>query len=240
MPTPYLTGYILDGNVRREYNKDESTLNVFPNGLVVGKDANDGIKVDEVSPTYGWKDITGAIHTDVGGAANRPDFNNYLNGIRQYQFTGDSDEVFVNFHIPHDYVLGSHLHLHVHWSQNVVDTGGPGGVPGDAKWQFQMTYAKGHDQMAFVSSVHTSVIQQGSGVVRQHMLAEVQISDVTPSESMFASSDIEPDGLLLVRIFRLAGDNADTLNEAPFLHSVDVHYQSTNVATKNKAPNFYT
>lgn len=33
--------------------------------------------------------------------------------------------------------------------------------------------------------------------------------------------------------------NTDMNGDAkPFLHSFDIHYQSTNVATKNKAPNF--
>jgi len=35
---------------------------------------------------------------------------------------------------------------------------------------------------------------------------------------------------------------ANTMNGGakPFVHSIDIHYQSTGVNTKNKAPNFYT
>jgi hypothetical protein len=239
VPTNYLNGYTLDGSTRREYETPESALNVFPNGIVIGSDSTDGIKLDEVAPAYGWKDIVGHIQSDTTASANKPDFNVYLNGISQYQFTGDSDEVFVNFHIPHDYVPGTHLYLHVHWSQNVVDTGGPAAAPGDVKWQFEVTYAKGHQQMSFVTPITTFVVQTASGVLRQHMVAEVQISDVTPSASMLASADIEVDGIILARIFRLSGDVADTLNQAPFLHFADIHYQSTGLPTKNKAPNFY-
>ena len=35
-------------------------------------------------------------------------------------------------------------------------------------------------------------------------------------------------------------DAEDTPDQDPFCHEVDIHYQSTGMATKNKAPNFYT
>ena len=34
------------------------------------------------------------------------------------------NEVWNEFHVPHDYVPGSDLYIHVHWSQITVDTGG--------------------------------------------------------------------------------------------------------------------
>jgi hypothetical protein len=38
----------------------------------------------------------------------------------------------------------------------------------------------------------------------------------------------------------VATDAEDTLDQHPFCHEVDIHYQSTGMATKSKAPNFYT
>jgi hypothetical protein len=72
------------------------------------------------------------------------------------------------------------------------------------------------------------------------MLAEVQLSAASPSAAQLDSDDLEPDGIILVRCFRDPGDAADTLDQVPFLHYVDIHYQSTNIATKAKIPNFYT
>lgn len=55
------------------------------------------------------------------------------------------------------------------------------------------------------------------------------------------SNLIEPDGIFLVRCWRDASRAADTLNVAPFLHFVDLHYQSTSVVgTKGRNYPFYT
>ncbi len=35
-------------------------------------------------------------------------------------------------------------------------------------------------------------------------------------------------------------NDADTCTDAVFLHTVDIHYQSTNVVIKNKVFNFYS
>lgn len=37
-----------------------------------------------------------------------------------------------------------------------------------------------------------------------------------------------------------AAAGGDTCTDAVFGHTADVHYQSTNMATKSKAPDFYT
>lgn len=60
------------------------------------------------------------------------------------------------------------------------------------------------------------------------------------SHRILDSNLIEPDGLILARTWRDASRTADTLNQTPFLHFVDMHYQSTNMATKQRnGPNFW-
>jgi len=72
------------------------------------------------------------------------------------------------------------------------------------------------------------------------MLAEVQLSASSPSASQLDTDDLEPDGIILVRCYRDPGDASDTLNQVPFLHYVDINYQSAGIGTKQKAPVFYT
>ena len=86
----------------------------------------------------------------------------------------------------------------------------------------------------------STVTQTASGTQYQHMIAEVQISAATPGATQIDSDDIEVDGIIIARIYRNPGDAADTLNQAPYLFLTDLHYQSTNIATKAKAPDFYT
>lgn len=191
------------------------------------------------STGFGWNDLLGTPNIKTIGA-NDPAWNVYRGTIRQYQFSQVSmNELWFNYHIQHDYKPGSDLYVHVHWSQNVVDTGGTAGAPGQAKWYMDVTYAKGHNQAAFIAPITTSVVGTASGTQYQHMLNEVQLTAASPSGSQISSSIIEPDGVIIVRLYRDAADAADTLNQGPFLHFCDMHYQTDRVNTKNKAPNFY-
>jgi hypothetical protein len=205
----------------------------YADSLVMGKAYDKGIKVDTAAPTYPWADLLGEI-TVRGTGANDPSFDVYRGSIRQYSFgTSGMKECFNNFHIPHDYVLNSSLYIHAHWSCIAAHTG-------NIRWYFDITYAKGHNQAAFPAPVTANIVQASSEGAYQHMIAEVQISAETPAGSQIDSNNIEPDGLLLLRTYRDPSDLSDTLTQAPFLHYVDIHYQSTGIGTKQKSPPFWT
>lgn len=219
-------------------------LYLVQNVLVLPKTQNYGIFVDTTTPTYAWKDLLGEIVVR-GIGANDPDWAVFRDTIRQYRWTnGGMREVWNIFHIPHDYVMGSDVHLHVHWDQAVVDTGGPAGVPGNVKWYFDITYAKGHGTPGgaadpFNAIVTASVVQQGSTTQYGHLIAEVQVSNAGGDASHIDRARLEPDGLMKVRLYRDSGDAADTLNQDPFVGHLDLHFQTTNVGTKQKAPPFW-
>lgn len=188
----------------------------------------------------GWNDLLGTPNIKTIGS-NDPSWNVYRGTIRQYQFSqSQMNELWFSYHMQHDYKPGSDIHLHIHWSQNTVDTGGTAGAPGNVKWYFDVTYAKGHNQAAFFAPITTSVVGTASGTQYQHMLNEVQLTSSTPTGSQFNSNLLEPDGVIILRAYRDASDVSDTLDQAPFVHFVDIHYQTDRVNTKNKAPNFYS
>ena len=68
------------------------------------------------------------------------------------------------------------------------------------------------------------------------MIAEVAFTNYGGDATHFDRAVIETDGLLAV----MTKLTANTTGVDPFLHYVDIHYQSTGLPTKNKAPNFYT
>lgn len=207
-------------------------------GLIVSKAAGNGVRVDLDNPTFGWHDITAALHTRSTGSAV-PTLTRYnLTSIYQWAFSNAAtQELFVEFHVPHDYVPGSDLFIHTHWSQTTVDSGGAAGAPGAVKWNYDILYARGHQQAAFPNTVTTvSATQTASATIREHMIAEVQAS----TAGKIDGQDVEVDGVLIVRMWRDPADAADTLNVAPFAHFCDLHYQSTGQATKQKAPPFWT
>ena len=75
----------------------------------------------------------------------------------------------------------------------------------------------------------------------QHILSETQYSASAPAGLQLDTDDLEVDGVILVRL-EMTTNNITSSGAVPdpFIHYVDVHYQSTGIATKAKAPDFYT
>jgi hypothetical protein len=200
--------------------------------LVFAKESGNGIKIDTSDPSYGWADMIGNI-TYRGVGPTDPSLSVYITNIRQYQFAVN-DETWIEFHIPHDYVEGTDIYIHAHWSHIA------GGVTGGSvTWGFNIAYAKGHDQAAFNSTtVDTTVVGNANTTPYQHIITEIKISGVSPAASEIDTNDIEVDGLVLVRAYLSSNDMTGATPD-PFLHFVDIHYQSTGIGTKQKAPDFY-
>ena len=219
-------------------------VNVISGGVVLPKASGIGVKVDPAAPSYPWHDLLGAISIRGVGATD-PGYNVYRGGIRGYQFAVN-DEVFIEFHIPHDYVPGSDIHLHFHWSINGKTKAGAAAgtvTGGTTTWGSEVSYSKGHNQAAFIAPITRTVVSATTAsTLYQHYITETQLSAASPSASQLDSDDLEVDGVILCRAY-LSANNITVSSgsvPAPFLHYVDVHYQSTGIGTKQKAPDFWT
>jgi hypothetical protein len=195
--------------------------------IVMPKTAGEGILIDTAAPDYGWRDLTADIVVKGTGPSD-PTFATYTGTVlRAYQFSASTEQdVFVVFHIPHDYVPGTAIYFHTHWSNAAA-------VPntGNVVWGFDYTFARGFSQDAFPAVTTTTVTQASSATRYMHQIAETTAQSIP---------NLEVDGLILCRAYRKAADAADTCTDAVFLHTLDIHYQSSNLATKNKSPGFYT
>ncbi len=202
--------------------------------LIFDKASGNGVKVDTATPVFGWRDLLGQIRTRGVGATD-PNDAVYRGNIKAYQFIVN-DEAWIDYHIPHDYVMGTDIHLHFHWSHtSAIVTGG------SVTWGADVTYAKGHDQAVFPATVNPTVVGNASTTQYQHMLDEVQISAASPSAVQIDTDDLEPDGVIMVRVYLVVNNiTSGGAVPDPFLHFADIHYQSTNIATKNKVSDFYT
>ena len=220
----------VEGNVGIGEASPQEKLAIAGN-LVLPKTSGNGIKIDNTTPTFGWRDLKGKITNSKG--ATKPSEVTYRDGITQFQFsTGDDAEL--EYHIPHDYVPGTDIHLHVHWSHNSGAVTG-----GSIVLTYEITYAKGHNRGAFPATVTGTITGTASATQYKHIVSEGQISISTGSGTQIDTDDLEPDGLILCRI-EMTTNNMTGATPDPFIHEVDVHYQSTNIATKQKAPDFYT
>lgn len=208
----------------------ESGNYIFSSGIVVfPKASGNGIMVDTTNPTYGWRDILGDLSIGVAGA-HSPAWTNYSGKFWAYSFdnaTGPGeDQLVVNYHMPHDYKLDTMVYPHVHWQPTTTATG-------TVVWEFQYTAAKGHQQQQysqFANIYVTGVIPAGSGMVGKHYITEANIGSGIPF------TNLEPDSLIVMCISRIG---SGTYTDNVIANYADLHYQSTNMPTKQKAPNFY-
>lgn len=211
---------------------------------VLSKESGRGIKVDLTTPTFGFADIIGDQFTRNTGAT-KPAHVTYNGVIKAWQF-GNGDEAYMSFHIPHDYVPGTDIFLHIHWSQTSATATG-----GTVDFRYSAIYAKGHNQVSgstFTSTPITALFSSinindgGSGLNQyQQHLTEVVISAATATAALFDRDDFEPDGVIELT-FEMDANNLTDSSEVPepFIHFVDIHYQTTGlIGTKDKAPDFY-
>ncbi len=203
--------------------------------LVLDKASDKGIKVDTTTPTYGWRDLLGDVFSRNTGAT-KPTFTTYRDTLLDYQFAAEDEEYF-KFHIPHDYVSGTDIHLHIHWSHTGEYVSG-----GTVTFEYEVSYSKSHNQAPFSASVGTTFNGTASTTRWQQIFTEVQISASTPDGNQIDSDDLEPDGIIIARLALNLNDMTVSQGGVPdpFIHYVDIHYQSTNIATKDKIPDFYT
>lgn len=217
-----LTAADHDANMNELYN--------HPDGMFLPKGKSIQVKdLGTQAMSYGWRDMIGSVRDDLALVLPTP--TTYIGGIRQPMFAVGNEEV-REFHIPHDYQTGTDLYIHAHWSHNStsVSTGG-------VTWQFECMSAKGHGTDSFYTPVIINVTQAAHLTRYQHMVAEGKLSEPDGGVSALLDTNwIDVDGIIVVSCRLLTNTMDGGAN--PFLHSFDIHYQSTNLATKNKAPDF--
>ena len=204
--------------------------------LMVPKVQNSGIKVDSLgTPTYPWVDLLGHIEVDPL-SPNNSVYSAFLGGIKAHQFI-EGSEAYIHYHLPHDYVMGSNVFIHVHWLHNSSLVTG-----GSVTWGMEVTYAKGHNQGAFITPISVSVIQAASTIANQHMIAETALSVQGGSPVQLDTDILEPDGVIMCRLYCDSNDMtvSSGLVPAPFVLTADLHYQSTSIGTKQRSPDFWT
>jgi hypothetical protein len=219
------------------HNEVDTNFTDLRDGLnmMVPKTQNAGIKTDSLgTPTFSWHDLKGPLETDPTDVDNAQ-FGAFLGGIKAHQFA-EGQDAYCKFHLPHDYAMGTDLFIHVHWLHNSTLVTG-----GSVTWVMETTYAKGHNQGAFQTPVLVSVVQSASTTQYQHMIAETALSVSGGSAVQLDTNTIEPDGLIVCRIYLDSNDMTVSSGPVPnpYAIEVDIHYQSTIIGTKNKLPNFW-
>lgn len=202
--------------------------------LLVSPMPGQGIKLADGSVT--WRDLEGPITVPSTGA-NRPTLATYIGDIEDYAFAVNDHYGPLKFHIPHDWVVGTDFYIHAHWSHNGTN------ISGGIQLNYNYTYAKGHNQANFHAMKTLSHAVAGLSIANtpslRHRIDEMQLSQAGGSATLLDTALLEPDGLILVHFDVPVIPTITGGALKPFIHYIDIHYQSTNVGTKNKAPSFY-
>lgn len=223
------------GNVGINLTNPQEKLSI--DGIInVPKASTNGIKVDLTTPTFGFADIIGDQFSKNTGAT-KPTLATYNGAINAWQF-GAGDEAYMSFHIPHDYVKGSPIFLHVHWSHIATTVTG-----GTLTFKATSILSKGHNQQPFQSTPSVGTFTGTASTVQyQQILSEVLYSDGTPTGLQIDTDNLEPDSVIEMT-FELDANNITVSGGGvpdPFIHFVDIHYQTTSIiGTKDKVPDFY-
>lgn len=197
------------------------------------KTAGVGIKIED---QYGWRDLIGDVAPKYGSGV-APAQALFLPNIRGWAYSAN-DQFECIFHIPHDYAPGTDIYLHLHWAHNGTN------ITGTFTSDMFVTYAKGHNQAGFSPAINAPITISGLTIQNTpqhlHRIDEVQLSTVGGSANKLNTSLIEVDGLILISgVTSTIPSISGSSTNRPFIFTVDIHYQSTGVSTKNKSPNFY-
>ena len=227
--TGSLIAYNSDGSQDDIVLQAYSTLNqitvaqelIFDNSSVVSM---------ETTASYGWRDLFAPI--DPRSTQSGPSWALFRDGIYLYAFNAtQTREVFATFHLDHDYALGTKVYPHVHFTVNTTSSG-------VVRWGIEYTVAKGHQQVTgstygATTTVYVEHTINGATDQYKHFVSEVPEVDAIPATLL------EPDSVILVRLFRDGAHPNDTYPDNVFGIQMDCHYQANTWATINKSPNFY-
>lgn len=190
-------------------------------------EADANITETERRTALGWRDNIVEIKVD-SSSPNAPTLGAMRGGILAWQFfPNELTEAHSAFHVDHDYALGTKLYLHVHW---VCPTANVGTV----RWGFEYTVAKGHQQQAFPITTTVYVEQTTNGTPYMHYVGEVSEANAIDGAALV----IEPDTVIMCRLFRDGAHVNDTLDDTVFGIFLDLHYQADRATTPNKSPSF--
>ena len=190
------------------------------------KFGNKSIANNSSTERFGWRDITGQITLRGVGAADPTWAQIGTSAFYAYKFDLN-DSVFLTMHVPHDYVPDTDIFFHAHWLSDGTETA-------SVRWEYTYMYARGFSQDAFNTSGTVVYSEEGAaGVAYTH--------HVTESDAVTVANLDEPDGIVYYRIRRVANTDSPQVDntDAVFLLTSDIHYQSSNLGTVNKAPRFY-
>ena len=155
--------------------------------------------------------------------ASAPDFVELRDGLFMNAFAGTggvAEQAFFEVHILHGFRAGQQPTFHVHWTHNQA------APSGDVKWFLDYSYSDGYSNGIFPAPTTLSVVQTAGAQYTHH---------ITDDDSMVVTESMEPDGVLICRLYRDPADVEDTFEADAFIVEIDMHYERDKIGTAERA-----
>lgn len=180
----------------------------------------------DVISVLGWKDNINPFSSALGNGVTEPNWADIGNGLFAYHWT-TGEKLFTQFHVDHDYALGTPCFPHVHFFCKQAQANGNA-----VTWRLTYTIAKGHSQGESLTVAPTVIdmtyTYDGTEVAGEHIIVEVADIDAFDLK--------EPDTVVIMCVELLSetatGDIVGLM--------ADLHYQSDRETTPYRKPNFLT
>jgi len=161
--------------------------------------------------------------TQAPSGNSKPNLSEFRSGlyIQEFHVSSSIIEVFFVRHIGHDIEAGTDMTFHVHWSHNNASPAG------NVKWHIDYTIARGYEAGVFsVPTTLTSI--QAAGAQYAHHITDDDDMVIT------TNVEIEPDSIVIGRIWRDTDEVDDTFADGAFLLHADIHYKKSRVGTTER------
>ena len=167
--------------------------------------------------------VVNGLDLDHPGGSAAPSLLILRDGFYQHAFNGTSqiNEGHFTIHTLHDLKPNTDMTVHIHWSHNNA------APSGNVKWNVAYSLAKGNFG-TFGAATNLSVTQAAGAQYYHH---------ITNDDSMVingTSGQIEPDTIIILKIWRDPSDVADTFADYAFLLNIDIHYIKSRVGTTER------
>lgn len=173
-----------------------------------------------------WQDyVVPGLSLRTGTAP--PTLAEFRDGLFQYQFAGAGatvEQAFFTLHILHDIHPDYQPTFHVHWSHNIA-SGSYTADTQSAVWQIDYTVAKGYKEGTFAAPTTLTSTQLAGAQYVHH---------ITPDDDMTITETLEPDMLILGRVYRDPAHASDDFAQEAFLLQVDMHYRIGQIGTPTR------
>lgn len=175
-----------------------------------------------------WKDLIGTFDVRSGGGATPYTIYQYdtAGNFWEYATTDGVNKIsqaFLSYHVPHDWLPGTDMFIHLHLSTTATTTN-------TCAFVVRAGVAQSGSSIPELTTIGTiTKTFAGANDIRRHYVVEIPLTGI----GLIDLNDMDIDSIIFVQLYYQRGANGDNMGntEKTFLHFMDIHYQGDGTLT---------